>query len=255
MKKFKVQATAWSRAFHHGGARAVLLCLCMALSFAQAMPAKAQLFKFLHRPQTAQAGAAPVVDAAVAPGQFDFYVLSLSWSSGFCDTSPAGNGRDQCAVGAHLGFVVHGLWPQNEHGFPSNCQQGTYVPRAALDSVKGLYPSTGLARYEWRKHGTCTGLSPSAYFASVAAARQSIQIPPQFQAPQQAQTMAPVEVMRAFTAANPRLRPGMLAVECRKGELTEVRICLTKDLRAFRACGEVSRRACHAASINIAAER
>ncbi|MBV1701775.1 MAG: ribonuclease T [Hyphomicrobiales bacterium] len=227
----------------------------MALSFAQAMPAQAQLFKFLHRPPATQAGAAPIVDAAVAPGQFDFYVLSLSWSSGFCDTSPSGNGRDQCAVGAHLGFVVHGLWPQNEHGFPSNCQQGTYVPRAALDSVKDLYPSTGLARYEWRKHGTCTGLSASAYFASVAAARQSVQIPPQFQAPQQAQTMSPVEVMRAFTAVNPLLRPGMLAVECRKGELTEVRICLTKDLHAFRACGEVARRACHAASINIAAER
>src|SRR6478752_5799189 len=54
-------------------------------------------------------------------GDFDFYVLALSWSPGFCETAGSGRERDQCKDGAGLGFVVHGLWPQNERGFPSEC--------------------------------------------------------------------------------------------------------------------------------------
>src|SRR5215212_5317363 len=51
-----------------------------------------------------------------APGEFDFYVLSLSWSPSFCDAaSERGNsGRNQQAQcgGRPFSFVVHGLWPQ-----------------------------------------------------------------------------------------------------------------------------------------------
>ena len=101
--------------------------------------------------------------SASASGEFDFYVLALSWSPGFCELS--GGGRSQCEPGARLGFVVHGLWPQYEHGFPSNCGGSPTVSRMALDRAKGVYPDDGLARYEWRKHGTCTGLSPGDYFA------------------------------------------------------------------------------------------
>ena len=54
-----------------------------------------------------------------APGDFDFYVLALSWSSGFCELGGAEKARKQCAPGAGLGFVVHGLWPQFDRGFPS----------------------------------------------------------------------------------------------------------------------------------------
>ena len=57
------------------------------------------------------------------PGQFDFYVLSLSWSPSFCEAS-AEKGRaprEQCG-GRPYSFVVHGLWPQYERGFPESCQ-------------------------------------------------------------------------------------------------------------------------------------
>jgi ribonuclease T2 len=57
-----------------------------------------------------------------APGEFDFYVLSLSWSPSFCEAaSERGNsGRSQQAQcgGRPFSFVVHGLWPQYERGFP-----------------------------------------------------------------------------------------------------------------------------------------
>ncbi len=119
--------------------------------------------------------------AASRPGDFDFYVLALSWSSGFCETPAGERARGQCDAGANLGFVVHGLWPQYEHGYPSDCGPAARFPsRLALDSAQGLYPNEGLARHEWQKHGTCSGKSPTDYFAEVRRARDSIVIPAPF---------------------------------------------------------------------------
>jgi ribonuclease T2 len=196
--------------------------------------------------------AAPFRRSASAPGDFDFYVLSLSWSSGFCATGGAAKGRSQCGAGANLGFVVHGLWPQYEQGYPSDCGPAGRVPsRIALQSAQGLFPDEGLARYEWRKHGTCSGKSPTDYFADVRRARDAIIVPPSFREAKEPQTWTPVDIERAFIAANPRLRPGMLAVACTNAVLQEIRICFAKDLRDFRACPEVSRQNCRTREISV----
>jgi ribonuclease T2 len=189
---------------------------------------------------------------ASAPGDFDFYVLALSWSPGFCATGGAAKARNQCDAGANLGFVVHGLWPQYSHGYPSDCgPAGRWPSRIALRSAEGLYPNEGLARYEWRKHGTCSGKSPSDYFADVRRAREAVTIPSPFTQAQENQNWTPIDIQRAFIAANPRLRPGMMAVECSDGVLEEVRICFSKDLRDFVACPEVSRQFCRRNSISV----
>ncbi|WP_158809510.1 ribonuclease T2 [Beijerinckia sp. L45] len=188
---------------------------------------------------------------ASVPGQFDFYVLSLSWSPGFCQTGGAKKGRDQCDSGANLGFVVHGLWPQYDHGFPSDCRGQSAPSRIALSATDGVYPDEGLARYEWRKHGTCSGLSPTDYFANAKAARDAVVIPQPFKDAHQDQRWAPVDVERAFIAANPRLRPGMLAAVCQHGVMEEVRICFTKDLKSFQACPEVVRDRCRAPAMSV----
>jgi ribonuclease T2 len=201
-------------------------------------------------PNPAPAASSGPPDANM-PGDFDFYVLALSWSPGFCDTGGAGKAHAQCASGAHLGFVVHGLWPQYQHGYPSDCSGIRSPSQLALQAAKGLYPDEGLARFEWRKHGTCSGKSPSDYFADVRKARETIIIPPPFRAATQAQTWTPIDIQRAFIAVNPRLRPGMLAVECYAGELDEVRICFSKDLHDFVACPEVSRRFCYTQQVSV----
>jgi ribonuclease T2 len=189
---------------------------------------------------------------AGVPGDFDFYVLALSWSSGFCRTQAAARAQAQCDPGANLGFVVHGLWPQYERGFPSDCEPGARSPsRIALQSAAGLYPDEGLARHEWRKHGVCSGKSPTDYFADVRRARDAIAIPTPFQAAKEDQTWTPLDIERAFIAANRRLRPGMLGIACAGGVLQEVRICFSKDLREFRACPEVSRQGCRAGEISV----
>ena len=191
------------------------------------------------------------------PGRFDFYVLALSWSPGFCATGGGNgrNGRDQCRPGAGIGFTVHGLWPQYERGYPSDCPGAGRADRAALAETDGVYPDEGLARYEWRKHGTCSGLSPSAYFAAAKGARDAVAIPAVLRAPHGDQSLAPADVERAFTAANPRLRPGMLAAVCRHGTLDEVRVCFTRDLRAFQACPDVIREGCRDAAMAVPAPR
>jgi ribonuclease T2 len=201
------------------------------------------------------APAPPASPAMAAPGNFDFYLLTLSWSPGFCDTGGASKSPEQCGAGSNLGFVVHGLWPQFQHGYPSDCDPNRPVSRIALRETDGVFPNEGLARYEWRKHGTCTGLSAEAFFASVKRARDSIVIPAAFNAPREHQSVSPIDVQRAFAAANPGLRPESMAIGCARGELQDVRLCVSKDLRQFVNCPEVARATCRAQTIAVAPVR
>jgi ribonuclease T2 len=190
------------------------------------------------------------------PGDFDFYVLALSWSPGFCELDGDAKGREQCASGSGLGFVVHGLWPQNERGFPTECgPSGRSPSRIAINEAGGVFPSEGLARYEWRKHGTCSGKSPSDYFADVKRARQAVVIPPQLSKPDSEQKWTPIDLERAFVAANPGLRTDMMSFSCKRSLLQEVRICFTKDLRSFKTCEELDRSGCRARDIKVNAVR
>ncbi|WP_229426693.1 ribonuclease T2 [Microvirga alba] len=189
-------------------------------------------------------------------GEFDFYVLALSWSPGFCQTTGSAHGRKQCEEGNGLGFVVHGLWPQNERGYPSFCEpSGRFVPRAVIGEAHGLFPDDNLARYQWRKHGTCTGESPSGYFRAVQRARDRVRIPESLARLQSDVKVMPIEVERAFAEANPGLRPEMMSVACGRRLFQEIRICLDRDLRGFHQCPQVDRDACRGGEITIPAIR
>ena len=191
-----------------------------------------------------------------AAGSFDFYVLALSWSPGYCTLDGDAKGREQCTSGKGLGFVVHGLWPQYERGYPTECTPAGRTPsRLALEEVKDVYPDEGLARFEWRRHGTCSGKSPTDYFADVKKAREKIVIPPALAKPADDQRWTPVDLERAFVAANPGLRTDMMAVVCRKGMLQEVRVCLSKDVRQFHICPDVDRRGCRGGPTTVKAAR
>lgn len=200
---------------------------------------------------TLAAASAPAVGQAA--GDFDFYVFTLSWSPGFCDTGGADKSRDQCAVGAGEGFVVHGLWPDRSFGpNPQDCQYGVSIPGDALRLTDGVYPDEGLARYEYLKHGTCSGLDPQAYFGAVKALRDGIFVPDMLKAPRQRLTFAPDDLEQAFIAANANLQAANMAITCRSGELVDVRFCVSRDLRAFANCPKVSGHTCHASSIAVA---
>jgi ribonuclease T2 len=183
-----------------------------------------------------------------APGEFDFYVLSLSWSPSFCESaSERGNNsrgtQVQCG-GRPFSFVVHGLWPQYEHGFPEYCQRPSpRLGRNIMTSMLDLMPAPGLIFNEWDKHGTCSGLDERVYFETVRKARAAVKIPEEFLQLSEPKTIAPDDLEAAFIKANPGLSSSAIAVTCDRKRLSEVRICLSKDLQ-FRSCEEIDRRAC-----------
>ena len=190
------------------------------------------------------------------PGQFDFYVLALSWSPSFCRSDAGRRNQTQCGMDQRSEFVVHGLWPQYERGFPSDCSTvNRSIPRMAMDKAAAIFPDERLARYEWNKHGTCSGLSPSDYFEDVANARAKVVVPSRFHQPTGDIETSPMEIERSFTAANRGLRADMMAVQCTRGLMTEIRICLSKDLRSFVPCQEVNRSSCRAQDITAPAAR
>jgi ribonuclease T2 len=200
------------------------------------------------------AGSAPAQDRRQnAPGEFDFYVLSLSWSPSFCEAaSERGNGgrsqQAQCA-GRPFAFVVHGLWPQYERGFPDYCQRpAPRLDRRIMTSMLDLMPAPGLIFNEWDKHGTCSGLGARAYFETIRKARAAVKIPGDFLELSAAKTIAPAEIEDAFIKANPGLSTSAVSVICDKSRLSEVRICMSKDLQ-FRSCEEIDRRACRRDSV------
>ncbi len=147
--------------------------------------------------------------------------------------------------------MVHGLWPQNETGYPASCGADRGPSRIAMDEARRVFPSEGLARHQWRKHGTCSGLDPAAYFRATGEARDRVMIPERFRDARSPQSIAPLEVERAFAAANPGLRPDMMAVSCRRGVLQEVRICLDRTLKGFRACREVDGDGCRGGELRV----
>ncbi|MBE7185149.1 MAG: ribonuclease T2 [Methylobacterium mesophilicum] len=182
---------------------------------------------------------------------FDFYVLALSWSPSYCASQGTNANRQQCGASRPYSFVVHGLWPQRERGYPQDCPTGEpRVPRELARTLFDLMPSTGLIGAQWRKHGSCSGLSQTDYFRLLRQAREKVRVPNEFSAPRETRVIAPAQVETRFIQSNPGLKPDAVAVVCDGPYLGEVRICMTKDL-AFRACPEVDRRACKRGSAQM----
>jgi len=150
----------------------------------------------------------------VASAPFDYYVMTLSWAPGFCDLGGQETSSPECASGSAAGFVVHGLWPDNDYRpNPESCQGQDATPADIADE-HGLYPNDSLAAYEYRKHGTCTGLSAHDYFATVRNVRQRLVIPVMFQAVHQPLHVAPEDIEQQRRAHRRALlhRPGSLVL-------------------------------------------
>ncbi|MBI1219788.1 MAG: ribonuclease T [Rhodobacteraceae bacterium] len=180
--------------------------------------------------------AAGLARAGDTPGRFDYYVLSLSWSADWCALTGDARHDAQCAPGRGFSFVLHGLWPQNETGYPSDCYAATRDPsRGETAAMADIMGGTGLAWHEWQKHGRCSGLTSAAYFAAARRAYGAVKIPPVLAHLDRTLRVKPSVIEDAFLEANPGLSRAAIAVTCDHGLITEARICLTKDL-APRPC-------------------
>ena len=142
-------------------------------------------------------------DQDAQAGQFDYYVLSLSWAPTYCLTHA--DDRAECSSKGY-GFVLHGLWPQYDGGgYPGNC--GTRLELTPDAAAKGstIYPSERLMSHEWQEHGTCSGLSAMDYFLTADRATAAVRIPPAFAAPRSDQSLTTDQIVELFHRANPQL--------------------------------------------------
>lgn len=192
------------------------------------------------------------------PGRFDYYALVLSWSPTYCATIRSDRYDPQChrKDGRRYAFVLHGLWPQHERGWPENCptRARPFVPQPLIDSMLDIMPSSRLVIHEYRKHGTCSGLTPEAYYGLSRRLFSSIKIPQRFVLPNQDFTTSPNDVVNAFVQSNPGLKRDMMGVACGGpgNRLREVRICFSRDGELTR-CGrnEEQNRLCRASSMYV----
>ena len=159
-------------------------------------------------------------------GEFDSYAMALSWSPEHCAIKPGD--REQCA--RKLGFVLHGLWPQYQRGYPASCT------RERLDAdmeqqFAGLYPSRFLYRHEWEKHGTCSGLSQEAFHQLASELRQKVKIPADYQSPEEPLRKNSFQLKADLASANEWLAPDNITVACADGGrfLREIYICINKQ--------------------------
>jgi ribonuclease T2 len=186
----------------------------------------------------------PVAAAADQAGEFDYYVLSLGWSPTWCALTGDARGDDQCDARHDFSFTLHGLWPQNEIGWPSDCRTAARDPsRRETGAMADIMGSGGLAWHEWKKHGRCSGLTSGDYFALSRHAYDSVTIPPVLAGLDRDVTLPAKVVEDAFIDANPGLDRAGITVTCEQGRIDEVRICLTPDLKP-RPCGTDAARDC-----------
>jgi len=224
----------WHRA---AGLLAAVLCLV-----ALAAPAEAR-----HRGARSPAAR----ESGARPGEFDYYLLSLSWSPTYCLTH-AGD-RDECGDRGY-GLILHGLWPQFEAGgFPEDCPAPP-LDAAARRQGATLFPSENLLRHEWQRHGSCSGLTATDYLRTADRAVAQLLVPPELSAPRTALHFTAGELARRIRAANPQLPAGGLRIACSRDALNEIRVCLTRSLQ-FRECGDGVGGSCPTGPLRIPATR
>ena len=191
-------------------------------------------------------------------GAFDYYLLSLSVAPSFCALSPANQAKAECrnltgAAFRQTPLTVHGLWPNR--AFVSVNRQPQHCPGPPLSPLPGdtqaqlqrfMPGGPGLAEHEWSRHGTCSGLSPDAYFGDLVHLAQSANstIGGVFAAGGLfGHQVRIADLLAAVAARDPALSPAIV-VSCRvpRGSnagdgalIEEIRVVLSKDLAPIPA--------------------
>lgn len=186
-----------------------------------------------------------------SPGDFDYYVMALSWNASWCEREGDARGADQCDPKHDHGFTLHGLWPQSERGWPSFCRTSKRDPTRRLSGeMVDIMGSSGLAWYQWKKHGRCSDLSGADYYRLSREAYASVTRPPILRQLPRDMALPPKVIEEAFLEANPDMEADGVTVACRDGYIAEVRICLTRQLKPRRCSREV-RRDCSASAAEM----
>ncbi len=170
-------------------------------------------------------------------GEFDYYVMALSWSPNWCALEGDARDSDQCHPRHDHGWILHGLWPQFERGWPSYCNTAARNPsRGQTNAMADIMGTGGLAWHQWKKHGRCSGLSSENYFALSREAYARVTRPALLRKLTDPVRLPASVIEEAFLEDNPQLTPDMITITCKDRYIQEARICFTRDLEP-RTCG------------------
>jgi ribonuclease T2 len=197
--------------------------------------------------------ALPATARGPRSGVFDYFVLSLSWSPTYCATPAGERDNSQCAPGRRFAFVLHGLWPQYDKGWPENCEtRESWVDEDQIAAMMDIMPSRKLIIHEWKKHGTCAGVSQADYFRASRLLFEKVRVPARYLSPTADVITTPEQLVTDFVKTNRDITASMISVQCGnardRARLSELRICLDKRGN-FAACGANELRACRAKTL------
>ncbi|WP_240789534.1 ribonuclease T2 [Pseudooceanicola onchidii] len=182
--------------------------------------------------------APPVRAEGERPGDYDYLLLSLSWSPTWCALTGDARQSPQCDGDKDFGWVLHGLWPQYEDGYPSYCPTSKRPPsRAMTAQMADIMGAPGVAWHQWKKHGSCTGLEAAQYYALMRLAYDKITRPEVLRSLGKDVRLPATVIEEAFLEANPGLRREEITITCKQGRIQEARICLDTQLKP-RRCGD-----------------
>ena len=193
---------------------------------------------------------AMIKGAPLAAPQDDYLVLAISWTPSWCAAEGDARGAARCDTGA--GWLVHGLWPQHATGgWPEFCETPARAPsRSDSATMVDIMGDSGLAFYQWRKHGSCSGLDGAQYYGAIRAAFDALDLPRPAAGP-----LPPSGLLEDLRARNPAIPEDGASVTCRDGTVQELRVCLTPDLRP-RACDAATLdRACRSGRVSLPSPR
>jgi ribonuclease T2 len=191
----------------------------------------------------------PTPPSDASAGDFDYFLLILSWAPEFCATNPKGKSNAECDPKKHLGLVVHGLWPQYDNGKgPEDCASTPPVSSSIVNHMMPIMPGKDLIQHEWSKHGTCSALSTQDYFGAIEKLYNGLTVPDYFKKPSDSAHTTASKIEQEFASAN-NAPTRAFRVSCPQNEFSAVEICISKDME-YQACPSTVKE-CRAPKIEV----
>jgi ribonuclease T2 len=182
---------------------------------------------------------------------YDFFVFANGWPGSTCLIADIQHHACNATIQPVEGFLVHGLWSENNDGtwpqFCNNSQPFDFSLISSLqDDLQHYWPSLYNApdflwSHEWEKHGTCAEdifAGEYAFFAGVLKLRKSFDALAALKAagiePDDQKAVARSDVVAALTNGL-KLPPNAVTMECfwdksaNQQLLSELRFCIGHD--------------------------
>ncbi|WP_318437042.1 ribonuclease T2 [Photobacterium leiognathi] len=179
-------------------------------------------------------------------GDFDSYVLALTWQPGFCEhfsykgTKPECNAINDGKLKI-TNLTLHGLWPNKASCGTSYGYCDRYarldLSRSTIKEIApwmpNFYYQTKFGEYEWKKHGTCQTRNADDYFLTATKLVEKVDASPigQFIKDNIGRNVSVSSFKKQLTSKFGSDAVDRISLACTQGKyLNEVRLNLGKNI-------------------------